>query len=71
MRSTGSASGSFFRRERVRRRVSLRAFLPLDCEALRDCACCGANMGLVCVEPYDHGGIHMFQCRRCGRDKDC
>ena len=42
-----------------------------SCHAERDCGCCGARTALVCVERYEHAGVHAFVCRNCGRDKDC
>lgn len=41
------------------------------CETMRDCGCCGARGALVCLEPLDHGGVHAFLCRSCGKDRDC
>ncbi len=51
--------------------MTLAAWTPQVCEAIRDCHCCGANAALACLEGPDHSGIHAFICRNCGRDKDC
>lgn len=49
----------------------LHAWAAPYCLTRRDCDCCGANGALVCREPFEHGGVHAFQCERCGKDKGC
>lgn len=47
------------------------AWRASQCFIERDCGCCGARGALLCLEPGDHGGVHAFVCRACGKDRDC
>lgn len=51
--------------------MTLQVWQAPYCLSVRDCDCCGANGGLECWEPQDHGGIHFFRCKRCAKDGDC